>query len=318
MTDSLVLRPLNPDTDVPNLVQLLNEIEAIDQSGTNTSEAALRNQFNWPGHDPEKDRLVIEALNKEGCLIAHGWTFAQSPQRVILGIAVHPNWRRRGLGSQLLATAISRANHLGAQQIVSSARSLNLPGKAFLEARHFTPVGHNRFMKAPATTALNTPQWPDGFTLQRYADIGDISVLVDGSNGCYADMWGHRENTEPATVTHFQQAIARSPDEYQPEGILIVFDPDRHIAGICFNRIEEDNRKVLDSPGVTPRYRHLELHRPLVQASMLWLNSQAEGVYHLDTWGDYDLAVNIYRELGFELADKDHLIEYLLQSALIS
>lgn len=314
MTSHHLLRPLNSDTDIPSLVQLRTEIEAVDQLGTNTSEAALRIQFNWPGHDPRNDRWVIEAIDEGGRLIAHGWTFAQSPQRVILGIAVHPNWRRYGLGSQLLTTAIARANHLGAQQIVSGARSHNKLGQAFLQAHHFIPVGHNRFMKAPGTVALDTPQWPDGFTLKHYAEVNDISVLVDGSNGCYADMWGHRENTEPATLAHFQQAIARSPNDYPPEGILIVFAPNGQLVGICFNRLEENNRKVLDSPGVIPAYRHLELHRPLVQASMLWLNSQAEGVYHLDTWGDSDAAVKIYRELGFTLADQDHLIEYLLQT----
>ena len=313
MDSNLLVRSLNPETDIPGLVQLRAEIEAVDKLGTDTSEAALRVQFDWPGHDPRQDRWVIEVSGDSGSLIAHGWTFAQSPQRVILEVAVHPSWRRRGLGSQLLISAIAHANHLGAQQIVSGARAPNKIGQAFLQACHFIPVGHNRFMKASATTALNTPRWPNGFVLRPYAEIGDVSVLVDGSNGCYADMWGHRENTEPANVARFQQVIAKSPNDYPPNGILLVFAPNDQLAGLCFNRIEEGNKKIIDSPGVIPAYRHLGLQRPLVQASMLWLNSQAEGIYHLDTWGDFNASVEIYRELGFTLSDSDHLIEYLLQ-----
>ena len=47
---------------------------------------------------------------------------------------------------------------------------------------------------------------------------------------------------------------------------------------------------------------------------MQWLNTQADGMFHLDTWGDFAEAVQIYRELGFTLADENHLIEYLLKA----
>ena len=315
MNSNLLLRRLNPESDIPGLLQLRAEIEAVDWLGTNTSEAALRSQFNWPGHDPSQDRWVIEVPQEGGKLVGHGWTFAQSPQRAILEVAVHPHWRRQGLGSQLLATAIDRANRKGARQIVSAAREPNRSGQAFLQARRFIAVGHNRFMKASANTPLHTPVWPDGFLLRKFAEIGDVSVLVAGCNGCYTDMWGHRENTEPATIAHLQQAMAKSPDDYPPEGIFVVLAPNGQIAGICFNRLENGNKKVIDSPGVVPAYRHLGLQRPLVQASMLWLKSQVEGIYHLDTWGDFDAAVAIYRELGFTLADTDHLVEYLLKAS---
>ena len=60
---------------------------------------------------------------------------------------------------------------------------------------------------------------------------------------------------------------------------------------------------------------HLGLYRPLVQASKRWLNTQAEGVFHLETWGDFAEAVQIYEELGFRLDEANHLLEYLLKAA---
>ncbi len=314
LTPELHVRTLDPEQDFSALLQLLSEVEKIDQAGSNSSEAGLRAQFAWPNHDPSQDRWVIESPDQPGALIGHSWRFAQSPQRSILGGAVHPRWRRQGLGQQLLKVAISRSQGNGARQIVSGARAKQKTGQAFLEANQFTAVGHNRFMKAPANTPIATPIWPTGFVLRTFAELGDVAPLVAGSNGCYTDMWGHRENVEPATVAHFQENITMHPDFYVPEGIFILFAPNGEVAGICFNRFDhEDQAKRIDSPGIAPAYRHLGLHRPLVQASMRWLNTQAEGMFHLDTWGDFAEAVKIYAELGFSLDETNHLIEYLLK-----
>lgn len=208
---------------------------------------------------------------------------------------------------------IERAKTKGVHQIVANAWTKQQAGQAFLDVCGFMPAGHNRFMKAPAATPIATPIFPAGFVLRSYSELDDIAALVAGSNGCYADMWGHREYTEPATIARFHAAIARSPEEYPPEGIFVIFAQNGEIAGICFNRVEgEEQKKVLDSPGIVPAYRHLGLHRPLVQASMYWLNTQADGMFHLDTWGDFTEAVLVYAELGFTLDEANHLIEYLL------
>ena len=311
------LRNFDPAADFTNLVQLRATVEAADQHGNDTSPERLRSQFDWPGHDPAQDRWVIERT-QDSSLIGHGWTFAQSPTRSILDLAVHPQWRRQGLGTQLLAALSKRAKEKGSTQIVSGARANNDVAPLFLRANEFEPVGNNRFFVAPANTPIEEPQWPAGFSMRSYAELGELHFLVEGSNHCYADMWGHRENTEPLTVAFLQQRMVDYPNSYFPEGILVVFDAQQAVAGICFNRLEgEQRKKTLDSPGVVPKYRHLGLQRPLVQASMQWLNAQANGEYHLDTFGDFDEAVEIYRSLGFTLAKKDHLIEYLLHEAPI-
>jgi mycothiol synthase len=214
-----------------------------------------------------------------------------------------------------LSAAIARAQEKGTRQIVSGARATQKAGQEFLKANHFVAVGNNRFMKAPANTPIEAPRWPKGFVLRTFAELGDVAALVAGSNGCYTDMWGHRENVEPASMAHFQENMTKSPDYYVAEGIFVLFAPDGEVAGICFNRLDrEAQQKVIDSPGIVPAYRHLGLHRALVQASMHWLDTQAEGMFHLDTWGDFAEAVQIYEELGFRLDEANHLLEYLLKT----
>lgn len=64
-----------------------------------------------------------------------------------------------------------------------------------------------------------------------------------------------------------------------------------------------------------PAYRHLHLQRALVAAAIRWLQQQQpNGPYQLNTWGDSEEAVTVYRELGFELHDDRHMIEYLYQN----
>lgn len=305
----ITIRKFTED-DFDELVLLRREIEAVDQTGADTSDASLRAQFDWPNHQ----RWVIENPD-DGNLVGHGWMFSQSDTRIIAQVFIHPDCRRKGVGSQLMGTIISYVKQIkmdSVPQIVSGALVNNEAGKAFLQAQGFSPVGNNRFFEAAADILIDEPVWPDGFYVKSCQQLGDLSMIVEGSNGCYADMWGHRENTELLTMAHVEENIKRWPNLYDPAGIFIVFDASDQLAGICFNRVDgNEQTKILDSPGVVPKYRHLALQRPLVQHSLRWLQQRADGKYHLHTFGDFDEAVQIYNELDFTLKPQAHLVEYL-------
>ena len=309
-TSKLLLRTLEPEEDIQALVHLITAIEAFDLEGVDTSIEALKNQLNWPNHNPKKDRWVIEAQDKS--FVGHGWTFGQSDVRSIVHVSVHPNYRRQRLGSQLLKVLVARAEEKKAEQIVSGTNASNTSGKAFLRHHSFEAVGSNRFLKASATTKVGKPELPKGFSIKPYSELKNLRYLVEASNLCYSDMWGHRENTEPSTIEFFQELQELYPNLYDPEGSIIMFDSQNEIAGLCYARMVE-KKKVIDSPGVRPGYRRLNLQTPLVQRSMLWLNTKAEGEFYLNTFGDSDEAIKQYETLGFELQINNHFIEYLLE-----
>lgn len=233
------LRTFDPAQDIPKMVQLRIEIEEADQVGADTSEASLRAQFNYPGQDPTSDRWVVEAEGAEG-FIGYAWTFAQSPMRSINHVAVHPAWRRQGIGTALMQAAIARARVKGTAQVVSG-RIAKLEGShAFLTLHGYQPVGNNRFFIAPANTIVDKPVWPVGFTMKSLTELdGDLEPVVRASNACYADMWGHRENTELLTVTYLQETMTRFAGSYDPAGIFVLFAPDGDVAGLCFSRVEK-------------------------------------------------------------------------------
>ena len=99
-----VVRAFDLEADVPAFVRLVGAIEATDQRGADTSEEGLRAQLAWPGHDPSRDRLLLEEV-ATGAIVGHSLVFSQSPKRAIVEVAVHAEWRRRGLGTRLLDAA---------------------------------------------------------------------------------------------------------------------------------------------------------------------------------------------------------------------
>lgn len=304
----IVIRKFGQGNDFEQLVQLRKDIEVFDQIGADTSESSLQAQFKWTGHE----RWVL-TNSKNDSLIGHAWAFNQSENRTIFQVFIHPDFRRKGWGTKLLDEVVNQVKKSGVSQIVTGAVAANLAGVSFLDATDFKPVGNNRFFEASAKVEIGEPVWPNHFTVKNCTELGDLSHFVAASNDCYADMWGHRENTQPQSLEHIAELKKRFPEIYNPAGIFIVFDGENEIAGLCLNRLDGDaKRKVIDSPGVVPRYRQLGLQRPLVQHSMHWLNQQkAAGDFHLHTWGDFDEAVENYHDLGFILEAKNHMVEYL-------
>jgi GNAT superfamily N-acetyltransferase len=113
---ALQYRPFTPETDFAPLVALLGAVAASDRDGEDVSEATLRERLGWPGHDPERDRVVAFADAREGTLAGYGALFkTASDANADVYVAVHPAWRRRGIGAQLLTLLAERARSLDAE-----------------------------------------------------------------------------------------------------------------------------------------------------------------------------------------------------------
>ncbi|MEW6403068.1 MAG: GNAT family N-acetyltransferase [Chloroflexota bacterium] len=314
--DQYVVRLYSRERDLPGLVQLRAEIEAFDQAGNDVSEAAVLASLNWIGHDPEHDRWIVENPEEQGKLRAHAWARSQSQERTIVYVAVHPDWRRKGLGSALLARTLARAHESGAAHVTAGADAKNKGADAFLLRHGFQHAGDNRFMRAPAGIALQEPRWPEGYTLRAYAEVQELSTLVEAFNRSYGDMWGHLENTAGAmNEEYLTKLMDQYPDWFIPEGIFIAFAPDGDVAGVCVAKLgpavegnELEREKIVDSAGVVPEHRHMRLQRPLTLTAMHWLRSHGSGPINLESYGDGLDAIEIYRDLGF--VPEEHYIEY--------
>ncbi len=309
-----ILRNYVTDTeaDLFRLLRLYNEIEAHDRDPNPSTEADLRGQLKWLGHDPARDRWVVAAPDDPDHFIGYGRVFAQSSQRTVVWILVHPDWRRRKLGATLLERALERAGEQGATHMTSTAAVQDVIATAFLTHNYFSAAGDNWSLLAPQDLQPEAPCWPTGYTVRTYAEVQHLPTLVEVLNRCYSDMWGHRENTPGAVNERYLlEAMVKRPEYFIPEAMFIAFAPDGSVAGFCRAEFEEQGAqrtKVVDNPGVVPEHRSQRLQRPLALTALRWLNAQEPGPIALYSWGDSEETIEIYRELGFVV--QEHYIEY--------
>src|SRR4051794_35886088 len=134
-------RRVDPATDIPRNVRLVNEVETFDQTGQGSTEEELQDELTTPGYDVNRDGWIVEEPGNPDRLIAEGYSFrVTNSERAFVGARVHPAWRRRGLGSALLARALARAAEQGARYVDADALGADAPAHAFLRRHGFAPI----------------------------------------------------------------------------------------------------------------------------------------------------------------------------------
>jgi mycothiol synthase len=308
--ESFTFRQFDPEADVPRLLTLLAETEAVDQEGSDISEETVREQLGWLEHDPVRDRFVVEQPGDPNRLIGYAllWKMPNENHGDVM-IVVHPDWRRRGLGSELLARALSRARALNTAQLGAYANVQHTAGGAFLRRFGFTPVAAYTALRAHGNHPFAAPAWPAGYRAHRYAEMDDatrFATFVEATNRCYAGLWGHHEVTEEAAA----QWIAT----LDQEGIHLLFAPDGRVAGMCCasmnERLSKERRQPVgwvDAPGIVPEYRDENLYLPLLLTAVQWVCAKhpTPAVIEMESWGDTPETLATYQRAGFVVARKE-------------
>ncbi|MBI5566885.1 MAG: GNAT family N-acetyltransferase [Chloroflexi bacterium] len=309
------VRPFIPEADFPRLLRLLGEVEAVDHDGEDISEDTQRMYLTLPHHDPAQDRWVIDTPADPGRLIGFASTWArtvwgQACERAESYIAVHPHWRRSGLGRALLDRLTQRARELGADHTIIHANERHQGSNAFLLKHNFQPVGSYWLLKARLNDQVEEPHWPDGYTVHSYATVQDRAVVAKAMES-YRDRWGHYGPRPDAPPVPWLAGL-------DPEGVFLAFAPNGEPVGICVAvRQAESGVPTIASdghingPGVLPGHRDQGLHRLLTLAALRWQQSLGCQTITLDAWGDDAQTIALYRDLGFEPVH--HLISYRQQ-----
>jgi len=297
-TNTFSYRHFNVQDDFTALVALLNTVEQHDHDDEDVSEATLREQITWAGHDPALDRWVATLPNSTD-LIGYGILFKTAADTSAdLSIAVHPQWRRRGIGSELLSHLLTRSRELGVADVRIYATVQHLDANAFLRNHDFAPMASYTRMAIPGTHPFPQPDLPAGFTIRSYQEVQQIEVFVEALNRGYEGLWGHHHVSQEEVETWLPQL--------PPEGIFLLFAPDGTIVGISRAEMSEQLTTqrnaptgLVDAPGVVPTYRDAGLYLPLVLTALHWLVPQTPTTIELESWGDAAGTLAVYREIGF-------------------
>ncbi len=300
------IRPLSPETDFDAWVRLIHAVELEKKGAIETTEEHLRRVLAWP----KTRRWVAESPDDPRALVGYALYFPQIPERIYVDVMVHPVWRRRGLGSRMLALLNAEARGAGARWTYNELDEREAIALAFARRNGFHPAGDAWVLRAPAEADFAEPVWPEGYVTRSYAEVNDLQILVDACNRGFGDMWGHSENTAGGITT---ERAAHWLDYWTPESIFLTFAPDGSVIGNC-RAMPGETEDVVDEPGVAPQHRAHRLQRPMVLNALCWLRAKGRRPVRLESWGDTPETVALYEEIGFKLAEHSLSMTYQLET----
>jgi ribosomal protein S18 acetylase RimI-like enzyme len=162
------------------------------------------------------------------------------------------------------------------------------------------PADSYRRLSADITEMTLKPHLPAGFTLRPYSEISNLATLVEAMNRSYAGLYGHRTTSEAA--------FAPLLEAFDLDGFFILFDHKNHVAGTVSAEVAPDLSEEngvptgrLGSPGVVPEHRSKELYQALLASGMAYLKAHGMVIADLETWGEPESTINIYKTHGFTL-----------------
>ncbi|QKW30356.1 GNAT family N-acetyltransferase [Streptomyces seoulensis] len=192
----LVRRPIAPG-DAASLAELLNAIEVVDVFGEYYSEEDAADQINAPTLDLARGTVgVFDGDRMAGYSSAAHKKHVEDVHRVTVSGGVHPRYRRRGLGAELLAAGIASAKALHALHhpglplaVDAQNNALNEGAHACYRAAGMTPVRWYAHLRHPLGASVADAPLPDGLVVEGYSADNDADFLALG-NETVLDRWG--------------------------------------------------------------------------------------------------------------------------------
>jgi len=216
---------------------LLDAIEQVDHFGETLGPEEIDDEWASVWAHPETDSVFVW----DGpALVAFGWLKTQLGQtkahRVDLWGGVHPDHRRRGLGTRLLAWQLERAAELAAAldgSVPVSARItvydhqhdlLALVGRAGLErVRTFLD------MERPTSTAVPAVAPVEGLRLQPWSKGLDAACRA-AHGDAFQDHWG----SEPRSEEEWRQWYTGHRG-FRPDLSTVAVDPSGAVAAFALS-----------------------------------------------------------------------------------
>lgn len=190
----------------------------------------------------------------------------------------------------LLEAALEQAAKEGARRLrwwVYDPRQERLPVD-----RGFIPERNLLLMRRPLPFP-DKPRW-NGFAVGAFRPGVDEEQWLEVNNAAFAD---HPENGNQ-TLDDLQRRM--SLDWFDPEGLRMAWDGAR-LAGFCWTKVHADEEGEIYIICTAPDFQGRGLGRALVQEGMRHLSERGCNRVFLYTEGDNEVAVSLYRSIGFDI-----------------
>jgi mycothiol synthase len=322
---TITLRKFHMD-DIPALVPLRVAVEEIDHLGLITNAEDVRQACARPTLQPEQNSFV--AVAPDGQIVGNSWLVVRhGVNEVMFNLHgyVHPAWRGRGLGQQLLDAVLARARERigeagGQRRWLQSGSVPDAPkdsGRiALFETNGFELVrwGVDMRRELPGLGKIEPiipiVQEPVGIQLRKWRAGVDDEAVGWLLNDAFQDSWDY---TQIVIDEWFHYIRSGWMDI---EHSVLAWDvANERMAGACVNLCNEGNfqrrgRRELyvDDLAVRREYRK----RGVATALLTWTLNRADHMGMQSVALDADAenptgAVRLYTWLGFEVIGKTRI-----------
>jgi mycothiol synthase len=315
--DRLVIRAYRGERDIQAITALLNAGAEVDGPEEGRSQDEVRLALTSPTALAEENVFLFEV---EGQLVAYGRVeLEEGPEhsQFVLRGMVHPDWRRRGVGTRVMERLEQRVEErLGdaktqAVFIVAVTDLKHEDRQALFRSLGYQIVRYFFDMERPlreegTAVPLPAPAYPPGIVVRTLTERPDLPAVWRTTNEAFRDHWGYTETT----LEQWQHWV--SYPDHRPELWLVAWDAADEPVGVCLSGIDPDyNARVGREEGwiyvlaVRRPHRRQGLGRALLLAGMGAL--QQAGVDWAMLGVDSENltgALRLYESVGFRPVEK--------------
>jgi ribosomal protein S18 acetylase RimI-like enzyme len=252
--------------------------------------------------------VALEEKNLAGFATAAFQWFGGESGKGRIWVGVHPEHRRRGLGSELWETA---AGHLGDAKTVTVEIDDDPAGLRFVERRGFTEYDSEIISRVDPREAELKTKPHEGYRVLPLADVRDRSQEL-------FDFYGHAGAVPPGdpenrvTFEEWRKFVFANP-LLDDEGSFVVVDSDDRIVTLAWLLVDHAHGRAENEwTGTLPELRGRGLARLAKVATIRWAAEQ--GLAEIVTGNDAD---NLpMRELNRRLGYRELFVRRDLQLKL--
>lgn len=275
----IAIRPFDPMTDYEPVAELITETNKFDNLDWFETVPALRLEIAADGvYDPVRDtRVAVHGDERVGLIRVS--SRARGSDKVVhrMDVFMRPDWRRRGIGRQLVEWAEARSRELREQGVVGEPGAIhemsggtdenNTASSAFAEAIGYRRIRYSFEMRRDLSTPLPDAPLPPGLEL-RPVVMSDLRRIFDANAEAFMDHW---------------EAAVRTDDDFRhwvedPDLDIslwrVAWDGDE-VAGVSVNTIyTEENEELgikvgwLDRVSVRRPWRRKGVGAAVIAASL--------------------------------------------------
>ena len=311
----LVLRTFAGEADLPDVVRIQNAEWAADGTPARMSVGEYRAEWSHPSEkfDPARDVRIAELDGQVVGFTQSDWVDTRDGLREYRsGGAVDPAFRRRGIGTALLADRMAAARQLDTGYSHDHPRVLgmwlderNVAGAALARRFGYEPVRWFFDMERQIDGDLPAIEpLPDGLELRPMPDEGAWQ-LWQADHEAFLDHWGGHDDS----VASFQRWL--ETPEYDPSLFLLAWDGDEIAAGVINAIYDAENEELglnrgwLASVFTRRQWRRRGLARNLIARSLHLLRERGLTGAALGVDADNPSgALGLYQSAGFVVTER--------------